>query len=208
MTQLLIRLPRDRKVCLGIDTPNNKAQTPNLTQIEESSSIRHDIHNSLLFSLRANRQLERGFVLEIRGIHGFPSCPVQRGGRGLPHSGLCGQLSGRGTATAEDAQGTPTQSHVSPSILVYEEQICRASYTASTTPFSSRCAPTGRWSADTSSRSEVHTLPPSRSEVYTLPQQSPPPWALLTITGYFPGSIFCRASYTASTTPCCSRSRT
>jgi len=28
---------------------------------------------------------------------------------------------GRGTARAEDAQGTPTQSHISPSILVYEE---------------------------------------------------------------------------------------
>ena len=30
-------------------------------------------------------------------------------------------LSGRGTTRAEDAQGTPTQSHISPSILVYEE---------------------------------------------------------------------------------------
>jgi len=30
-------------------------------------------------------------------------------------------VSGRGAARAEDAQGTPTQSHVSPSILVYEE---------------------------------------------------------------------------------------
>ena len=29
--------------------------------------------------------------------------------------------SGRGAARAEDAQGTPTQSHISPSILVYEE---------------------------------------------------------------------------------------
>ena len=29
--------------------------------------------------------------------------------------------SGRGTARAEDAQGTPTQSHISPSILAYEE---------------------------------------------------------------------------------------
>ena len=28
---------------------------------------------------------------------------------------------GKGTATAEDAQWTPTQSHISPSILVYEE---------------------------------------------------------------------------------------
>ena len=28
---------------------------------------------------------------------------------------------GRGTARAEDAQETPTQSHISPSILVYED---------------------------------------------------------------------------------------
>ena len=28
---------------------------------------------------------------------------------------------GRGTARAEDAQGTPTQSHISPSILLYED---------------------------------------------------------------------------------------
>ena len=30
--------------------------------------------------------------------------------------------SGRGAARAEDAQGTPTHSHISPSILVYEDQ--------------------------------------------------------------------------------------
>ena len=30
-------------------------------------------------------------------------------------------LSGRGAARAEDAQGTPTQSHISPSMLVYED---------------------------------------------------------------------------------------
>ena len=35
-------------------------------------------------------------------------------------SGLVG--SGRGTARAENAQGTPTQSHISPSVLVHEEQ--------------------------------------------------------------------------------------
>ena len=32
-------------------------------------------------------------------------------------------LSGRGTTRAENAQRTPTQSHISPSILVYEEKI-------------------------------------------------------------------------------------
>ena len=30
--------------------------------------------------------------------------------------------SGRGTTRADDAQGAPTQSHISPSILVYEEE--------------------------------------------------------------------------------------
>ena len=37
---------------------------------------------------------------------------------------------GRGTTRAEDAQGTPTQSHISPSILVYEGYVwCRVSCT-------------------------------------------------------------------------------
>ena len=42
----------------------------------------------------------------------------------LKDLGLLGStdLSGRGTTIAEDAQGTPTQSHISPSILVYEDQ--------------------------------------------------------------------------------------
>ena len=31
-------------------------------------------------------------------------------------------LAGRGAARAEDAQGTPPQSHISPSTLVYEEK--------------------------------------------------------------------------------------
>ena len=36
--------------------------------------------------------------------------------------GLHSDLSGRGTTRAEDAQRTPTQSHISSSILVYEDQ--------------------------------------------------------------------------------------
>jgi len=31
--------------------------------------------------------------------------------------------SGRGTARAEDAQGKPTQSHISPIVLVYEDEV-------------------------------------------------------------------------------------
>ena len=40
------------------------------------------------------------------------------GFQGLEDSGLVGL---RGTTRAEDAQGTPTQSHRSPSVLVYED---------------------------------------------------------------------------------------
>ena len=36
--------------------------------------------------------------------------------------GLAGAWRGRGTTRADDAHGTPTQSHISPSILVYEEK--------------------------------------------------------------------------------------
>jgi len=43
-------------------------------------------------------------------------------GSGLIDSGLVGSTdSGRGTTRAEDAQGTPTHSQISPSILVYED---------------------------------------------------------------------------------------
>ena len=41
---------------------------------------------------------------------------------GLIDAGLVGSISGRGAARAKDAEGTPTQSHISPSILVYEEK--------------------------------------------------------------------------------------
>ena len=39
---------------------------------------------------------------------------------GVIDSGLVGST-GMGTARAEDAQGKPTQSHISPNILVYED---------------------------------------------------------------------------------------
>ena len=40
--------------------------------------------------------------------------------RGTTHSR---DISGRGAAKAENAQGTPTQSNIPPSVLVYEENI-------------------------------------------------------------------------------------
>ena len=39
-------------------------------------------------------------------------------------------LNGRGTARAADAQGTPTQSHISLSILLYEDKPCHEEDTA------------------------------------------------------------------------------
>ena len=48
-------------------------------------------------------------------------------------SGLVGSTDyGRGAARAEDAQGTPIQSHISPSTLVYEETRVGSSKTLST----------------------------------------------------------------------------
>ena len=51
--------------------------------------------------------LEEGLGVSLRKILGFE-------GR---------YLAGRGTTRAEDAQWTSTQSHISPSILVYEDHI-------------------------------------------------------------------------------------
>ena len=47
------------------------------------------------------------------------SLPPSRPDGGTLHSLID---SGRGATRAEDAQGTPTQSHISPSILVYENE--------------------------------------------------------------------------------------
>ena len=51
---------------------------------------------------------------------------VARGSRGTMFMSIRDRLrvSGRGTTRAEDAQGTPTKSHISPSVLVYEENDC------------------------------------------------------------------------------------
>ena len=57
-----------------------------------------------------------GWVL---GFGSRVGAEVQGTGAGPP--GSIPGIYGRGAARAEDAQGTPTQSHISPSILVYEE---------------------------------------------------------------------------------------
>ena len=61
-----------------------------------------------------------------RGAAGAPRGRLRRGPPAshtlqMIDSGLAGSTAGRGTTRAKDAQGTPTQSHISPSILVYED---------------------------------------------------------------------------------------
>ena len=72
-----------------------------------------------------------------------------------------GWLSGRGTARAEDAQGTPTQSHISPSILVYEEYTPFPKHLYTSSPQPSPAAP-----AQTSSSLLLPSLELSDTIVY------------------------------------------
>jgi len=51
----------------------------------------------------------------------------------------CEPWCGRGAARAEDAQGTSTQSHISPSILVYEDKSQPTTSEGIETPQHSRC---------------------------------------------------------------------
>ena len=69
---------------------------------------------------------ERVYTYKTRQLLTGAASGVGDAARGLfriQHPGflvLIDSGSGRGTARAEDAQGAPTQSHISPSILVYE----------------------------------------------------------------------------------------
>ena len=81
--------------------------------------------------LRANNRTQltaaraRAFLVKERSVR------AQEPALGRGEGNLFGALllcminsgfSGSGAARAEDAQGTPTQSHISPSILVYEDK--------------------------------------------------------------------------------------
>ena len=64
--------------------------------------------------------------IDLKNPHGNPQTPLNKPSttqqfsrRGITHSR---DLSGMGTARAENDQGTPTQSHISPSILVCEKK--------------------------------------------------------------------------------------
>ena len=89
--------------------------------------------------------------------------------RGTTHSR---DLSGRGAARAEDAQGTPTQSHISPSILVYEDtirvEVCGSGEARGRLGAGSRM---GRPSVLTRSVSGVHVNTRPRGELDRLLQE-------------------------------------
>jgi len=85
--------------------------------------------------MRTKHRLRGRIPWPLRGSSGFDDLSLNSrftcecaGNTGVPPSerlrvgwlnGLV-DLSGRGTTRAEDDQGRPTQSHISPSILVYE----------------------------------------------------------------------------------------
>ena len=67
----------------------------------------------------------QGAGVRVQGSPHATCFRVWDSGRRVQGPGLV-DLSGRGAARAEDAQGTPTQSHISPSItLVYEDNKSR-----------------------------------------------------------------------------------
>ena len=63
----------------------------------------------------------QGHFSRLTGLEGRAISRHSRGGPELFGIKREPSLEGRATARAEDAQGTPTQSHISPRILVYEE---------------------------------------------------------------------------------------
>ena len=69
------------------------------------------------------RERERGVERESAGLNG--TAPAQQGAalavEAPLDSGLVASTGGRGATRAEDAQGTPTQSHIAPSIRVHED---------------------------------------------------------------------------------------
>jgi len=85
--------------------------------------------SNLSRKLSSSQQEHTGLHTVVRGDsgwgQGFPK-PVSSDLADIRHSGpgsgLGFQEMGRGSAKAEDAQGTPIQSHISPSILVYDEK--------------------------------------------------------------------------------------
>ena len=79
-----------------------------------------DVPSDVLASLHILKKKRRGVrkpVLFGSSCHTVGDSRLTRGG--TTHSR---DLSGRGTAREEDAQATPTQSHISPSILEYRDK--------------------------------------------------------------------------------------
>ena len=67
---------------------------------------------------------EEGRGVDAQAIDNAPLAPpARKSGNENPHSQVSSpsNSAGSGTVTAQDAQGTPTQSHISQSILVHED---------------------------------------------------------------------------------------
>ena len=63
--------------------------------------------------------MHRAHCLNLPGLHTMRGLDADSP---LLCNGIVNFLCGRGTTRAEDAQGTPTQCHISPTILVYKEK--------------------------------------------------------------------------------------
>ena len=71
---------------------------------------------------RAEREVGREGQLPVYLSYGWVSCYCKAFWRLKYTLRIVQNLIGGGAARAGDAQGTPTQSHISPSILVYEDE--------------------------------------------------------------------------------------
>ena len=123
--------------CLSIRRSAMQAETPHVQILFIAGCHLTVLHHYRCTSLVRNcaplesysRPIPRSLSLKWRPNWGGNSPQLESGGVWpLIDAGLVGSTdfhsSGRGTTRAEDAQGTPTQSHISPSILVYEENRC------------------------------------------------------------------------------------
>ena len=93
---MLVDIPESRRPSRPLSRPSRPVSRPS----------RSGVLIKVPESRRSSRPVSRPPVQRRAAAQGYESMP---------------SAYGRGTTRAEDAQGTPTQSHTSPSILVYED---------------------------------------------------------------------------------------
>jgi hypothetical protein len=110
-------------------------------------------------SLTHTRWLSRSLSLSFSLA--FSLCPQQRAREPLGSAGKkkCvyhgSKVSGRGTARAEDAEGTPTRGHMSPSILVYKHYHGLKATWPPSILISQKCSPSRFAKVDSSAHSST-----------------------------------------------------